>query len=162
MVLDLAVRSMTHGGTAAITRFDVYMPVVPNKICMIRRVHVALIDFARLDSYDVTYGLSLDPEHAPQSLVAADSRMFLMGRYAVFEQTAVGFAVGVVNPIQFHYPEGIPCPYSRLPFFLQNSNNNANTVSLRISVFFELIKMTPQEIAIAVMRRGRGETRRVP
>lgn len=162
MVLDLVSRDFEHGGTLAITRFFVDMPVVAGKICMIRQVHVLLVDFARLNAYDISYGMSLDPDDPGDSLIGADSRMFISGRYSKFQLTAVGFQVLVNNPIQYHFPEGLKCPYGRLPFFIQHSNANVATTFYRVTVFYDLVKLSPQELAVAVMRRGRGETRRVP
>lgn len=138
------------------TRFFIDMPLVAGKICMIKKVDVMIVDFIRLSLYDVSYGLSLDPDDPGLSLVAGDNRMFVVGRWVRFQNSGVGFQVIENNPVQYQFPEGLPCPYTRLPFFIQHSNNNATTCSYRVSVFFTLEKVSKVDLAIAVVRRGRG------
>ncbi len=163
MPLDLVTRSFSKGGgTTAIDRFNIDMPIVPNKLCLIRQVQVLNVDWGNTALFDQTFGMSLDPDHVPASLVAADSRMFILARYVRIQLTAEGFQSVEGNPKIFHFAEGMQCPYGRLPFFVQNSNNNAAVTDYRIAVFFTLERVSPQELAVAVMRRGRGETRRVP
>lgn len=162
MVLDLAVRSFQHSGTAAVTQFLIDMPITPKRICLIRQVHFLLVDAARLVNYDVSYGMSLDPDDPGTSLIAADSRMFISGRFTSLTSTAVGFQFIVPNPTVWHFPEGLRCPYARLPWFIQHSNNSGNVSNYRVTVFFELVPVSARDLTIAVLRRGRGETRRVP
>jgi len=154
--LDLVARSFSHGGTAAITRFDVEMPTPTNKICLIRQVQFLMVDYQRMALYDITYGLSLDPDHAPASLVAGDSRLPVVGRYSRHTITSVGFQTQDNNPRTFMFPEGLKCPYTRLPFFMQHSNNNANVANYRVCILYEVEKVSKQELALAVVRRGRG------
>lgn len=156
MPLDIVQRSFSNGTSAAIERFDIDMPVAPGKICMIRQVQFLLIDFTRLSEYDISWGMSMDPDHAPASLIAADSRMFLVGRFSREVGTFVGFQVLNPNPQVYQFPEGIPCPYSRLPFFVQHSNTNSNVCNYRVAVLFTFEKVSKAELAIAVVRRGRG------
>lgn len=159
MVLDIVTRSFTHGGTTAITRFLIDMPVVPGKLCLIRQVQFLLVDWERIVSYDMTYAMSLDPDDVGENLVGADSRKFIVGRYATRLATSVGFQFADFLPRIYQFPEGLQCPYSRLPIFIQNSNNNAATAQWRVAVFFELVKISPVDLAVAVVRRGRARTR---
>ncbi len=160
MPLNFVVTRMLHpGSTTDILRFFIEMPVVPGKVCMIRQVHVELVDRVRTQSlYDQDFALSADPDHTLVSMLQLDSTIFLKGRYVVAQPTIVGFQV-MVNPEKFLYPEGIPCPHSRLPFFIQNSNTSAADTDWHVTIFFELVKVTAQEMAVAVVRRGRGVTR---
>jgi len=154
---------MSVGGTDAVVRFLIDFPQVTGKLCLIKAVHVWREDWTTLTIYDVTYALSADPDQpATLSLTAPLSRVFLLGRWSFDQLTLIGVLYGVTNPVQFPYPEGIECPYTRLPFFIQHSNNNAAVTDYRVTVFFEYVKRTPQELAISVMRRGRGVSRRVP
>lgn len=162
MPLDLVARSFSHGGTAAITRFNVDMPTPEGNICLIRQVQFIQVDFQRMALYDITYGLSLDPDHAPASLIAADSRMPVVGRISRHTITSVGFQTQENNPRIFMFPEGLKCPYTRLPFFMQHSNNNATTANYRVCILYEVEKVSKQELAVAILRRGRGTTRRTP
>jgi len=157
--LDLVARSFSHGGTIAITRFDIDMPTPTNKICLIRQVQFLLVDFQRMALYDVAFGLSLDPDHAPTSLIAADSRMPVVGRYSRHTITSVGFQTIEDAPKIFYFPEGLKCPYTRLPFFVQHSIADATTANYRVCILFEVEKVTKQELAVAILRRGRGLTR---
>jgi len=159
MALDVVTRSFSLGGSSAINRFFIDMPLVAGKICMIRQVHFLLVDWARTADYDITFGVSVDPDAVPASMIAADSRMFVLGRWALRQSTAVGFQVGEILPRQFFFPEGIKCPYTRLPAFVQHSNTNANVSNYRVAIFFEFLKISAQDLAVAVLRRGRGATR---
>lgn len=160
MPLEWVVRPIDHGGSSTVTRFFIDMPLAPGKICMIKQVHVWREDMATLLTYDSTFALSADPDQpAPASLSQPLSRIFLLGRWAQELATTVGFQVLTPNPMVFHFPEGIACPYTQLPFFLQHSNTGATVTTYRVTVFFEYVKVTKQELAIAVLRRGRGVTR---
>ena len=163
MPLDLVVQHFTDAGsTVAIQRFFIDMPVVPGKICMIRQVQVRLVQLSRANNYGLFFAMSVDPDHVLASTVIMDSTMFLSGQWENVLQTTVGFQLVTGLPWIFHFPEGIKCPYTRLPFFVQHSNTGAPTADWVITVLYEFVARTPQELAIAVMRRGRGVGRRVP
>lgn len=162
MTLEWESITQTHGGSSAITRFFIKMPVRRRKVCMIRQVVVLLFDHQIINTYDVAYGLSIDPDDPGDSLLNADSRMFVLGRWTDKNNSNVGRQTLTDNPVRYMFPEGITCAYGRIPFFIQNSNNNAATHTTRLTVFFEFIEVSPQEVAVAVVRRGRGVSRRVP
>lgn len=163
MPLDFVHHHFLHpGSTAAIQRTFIDMPVVKGKICLIRKVLLNLVELDRIRSaFDVFYAISVDPDHVLDSFTILDSTIFLHGSYNILRDSSASFNM-YKNPEIFDYMEGIRCPYSRLPFFVQNSNTNSQTANYNLTVFYELIALTPQELAVAVMRRGRGVTRRVP
>jgi len=160
MVLDFVVKAFASAGSnSAIQRFFVDMPLVTKKICLIRQVQVQIIEAVRVLSYDISFGMSVDPDHVLQSFVLLDSTMFLSGRFQNVIASAVGQDQEGGLPWIFQYPEGIKCPYTRLPFFIQHSNTAAVTTNWHVTVFFEYLPITAQELAVAVLRRGRGATR---
>lgn len=163
MVLEWIVRNANHpGSTTAVQRFFIDMPARSAKLCVIRQIHVWLEDWGNIRQFDIAFALSMDPDHTtPANLNFPDSRIPLMIRWARNEYTAVGFQVGEINPLVYHFPEGLVCPHGRLPFFIQNSNNAAVSNDYRLTIFFEFVKATQEEVAVAVMRRGRGVGRRV-
>jgi len=164
MVLHWVTKRALHpGGTTTVQRFFIDMPVVTGKICLIKQAHVFLEDWGNLKSFDVGIAISADPDHAvPATLAAEDSRYFVFQRFARIFETAVGQQQTENNPRVYHYPEGISCPYSRLPFFVQNSNTSGADIDYHITLFFEYTKVSATEMAIATLRRGRATTRRVP
>ncbi len=163
MALDLVVKAFEDASSnSSIQRFFIDFPLPTGRICLIKQVQVLNIDFGRMGNFDLTFGMSLDPDHVPQSLIAADSRMPIVGRFSRHTATSVGFQTADLFPIIFQFPEGLACPYTRLPFFVQHSNTAVVSVNWRVCVLFEFVKLTGQQLAVAVMRRGRGETRRVP
>jgi len=164
MALDFVVQAFQSvGGVTTIQRFFIDMPIPTDKICLIRQVQVQLVELIRpITNFDVFYAMSVDPDHVLSSMILMDSTIFLSGVWELLNFTGVGFVLGNGIPWTFYYPEGIRCPYTRLPFFIQHSNNSVASPNWHVKVFFEFVKKTPQELAVAVMRRGRGVTRRVP
>jgi len=159
MVLDFVIHAFQHpGGTTAIQRSFIDMPVAPKKTCHIRQVQVHIVEAQRIINFDAFYGISVDPDHVLRSFILLDSTMFLMGQYNIAEQTAIGQHL-FLAPRTFMYPEGINCPYTRLPFFVQNSNTNAFVTNWLVKVFYEFVSLTAQELALAIVRRGRAVTR---
>lgn len=162
MPLDFVNHHFQHlGSSSVIQRSFIDMPVVPGKICLVKIAHVELVQRERVrTAYDVSWAISVDPDHVLDSMVLLDSTIFCHGDYQMLRTTAAG-ENHVTNPEVFHYPDGIRCPYARLPFFFQATNTNSATADLNVRLFFTLEKRTAQELAVAVLRRGRGETRRV-
>ncbi len=159
MPLDFVIHAFQHpGGTIAILRSFIDMPVTPKKKCEIRQVQVYRVEGQRETAFDMFFAISADPDHVLESSILLDSTIFLSGRYQRVVTTSVGLQ-HLEMPSIFQYPEGISCPYTRLPFFVQNSNTNALFTNWLVTVFFEFVTLTPQELAIAVVRRGRGVTR---
>jgi len=160
MPLDIVALNFLNVSTAAVVRHFVDMPVNPGKICLIRHVDFLIFEADRIrTSYDVFWAMSVDPDDdAAEGLIAPDSRKFLSGTYNDLEATNVGFEIWT-NQKRYDFPEGIKCPFTRLPFFIQHSNNSANPANYQVRVLYELVKATPQEIAVAVLRRGRAVTR---
>ena len=165
MVLEFAKRNVADAASsAAVQRFFIDMPVVSGKICMIRKVHWLMVEGVSrvVSNFDISFGMSLDPDGVGLNFgTLPDSSMFLVDRFVKGQITAVGFAIDFGNRV-YDYDEGLPCPYSRLPFFVQHSNTGALSVTHNVKVFFTFERLTSQELAIAVARRGRGVTRRVP
>ncbi len=163
MPLDFVNKSFTDTtSTAAIQRRFIDMPMVPKKMCLIRQVQVVIFQMDRIRAfYDLTYAMSVDPDHVLASMIDLDSTMFLFGRQQNILHSTVGFQYAKSHET-YMYPEGIECPYTRLPFFVQHSNANTATTDWNIRVFFEFKNLTAEQTAIAVLRRGRGVTRRVP
>jgi len=160
MPLDFVVHHfLDAGSTTAIQRTFIDMPNVPKKTCMIRQVHIELFQRVRGLFFDSSFALSADPDHATVDMVILDSTIFVSGRWQVVNNSAIGFELHGGVPFIWKFPEGIDCPYTRLPFFVQHSNTNSNTIDWQIKVFYELVKLTPQELAIAIVRRGRAVTR---
>jgi len=161
MPLDFVNHFFQHpGSTTVIQRTFIDMPIVPGKICLIKLVHFELFQRDRpRTAYDVQWAISVDPDHVlPTDLVRLDSTIFCHGVYQMLRTSAAG-ENHVTNPEIFHYPDGIPCPYTRLPLFVQHSNTNASTADYNVQIFYTLEKRTPQQLAVSVLRRGRGVTR---
>lgn len=162
MPLEFVVHHFLHpGGTTAIQRTFIDMPISPGKLCLIRQVRVQIVQLVNQRSFDVFYGMSVDPDHVLASTVLWDSTMFIQASIIISRADFTG-EEQLRSPETFLFPEGIECPYGRLPFFIQNSNTSAIVQDWNITVFFEYIKKDARDLAIAVMRRGRGVTRRVP
>lgn len=163
MALDLVNEHfLDAGSTTAIQRFFVDMPTAPKKTCLIRQVQVTQVELDRArTAYDTRFAMSVDPDHVAASLILRDSTMFLSGSFQGLVATAVGFFMHT-TPFTYFYPEGIRCPYTRLPFFVQHSNTNSAVTNWNITVFYEFVSVTAQELAIAILRRGKGETITVP
>ncbi len=161
MPLDFVSRPIADaGGTTAIQRFFIDMPLVTKKVCMIRQVHVVQIELQRAEThYDTRFAMSVDPDHVLANMIILDSTIFLSGSWQQILSTNVGFAVATENEKIFHFPEGIECPYTRLPFFINHSNTAAVVTNWVVRVFYEFVSLTAQELATAVLRRGRGVTR---
>ena len=152
----------SEGGSSAIRRSFIDMPIVPKKLCVIRQVHVHVVQLDRprqSQGYDLAYAISIDPDHVLQSTVLLDSTIFVSGVWQTGRHTSVGFEFMGGLPWIFHFPEGMKCPHSRLPLFVQHSNTNTLDTDWVIRIFFEFVSLTPQELAVAVLRRGRGVTR---
>jgi len=161
MVLDWVIDSFDHSTSSAILRRFIDMPETrPGKMCMIRKVHVSIEDLSNIRTYDISFAMSADPDAAVPALMwRANSSFFLMGRLATHTASGIGFQIMEFSPLIFEFAEGIKCPYSRLPFFIEHSNANTAVTTYRITVFYEFISVNAKELAVAVLRRGRGVTR---
>jgi len=160
MPLDFVITNFQDTpATTAIQRFLIDMPTVPKKLCLIRQIDVIPFQLSRVLNFDINYGMSVDPDHTIVSMVTPDSTMFLTGGLHRAQITAIGFAIVTYFEGIFRYPEGIECPYTRLPFFIQHSNTGNFFIDWTVRVFYEYVTMTAQEIATAVLRRGRAVTR---
>ncbi len=163
MPLEFVVKHFEDApSSSAIQRFFIDMPITPKKLCMIRQVQVEIVQRNRILNFDAFYAMSIDPDHVLTSMVLLDSTMFLSGVWEIVQGTLIGFHAEGGTPFIFHFPEGIQCPHGRLPFFVQHSNTNANDIDWIVKVFFEFEPISAKELSIAVLRRGRGVTRRVP
>jgi len=159
MALDFVVQHFQDAPvSSAIQRFLIDMPVVSGKLCLIKQIHVNIKQPSRTNQFGIFYAMSIDPEHVLTSSIILDSTIFLSNDIGNTVLTAVGFVVDHgLSPV-FHFPEGIKCPYTRLPFFVQHSNTTDASIDWQIKVFYEFLQLSQKELAIAVVRRGRGVT----
>lgn len=162
MALEWVVKRIEHNPSATtIGRFTIDMPIRQRKVCLIRQVQVLDHAWGANANRDMDYIISIDPDHAtPTTLESVDPRFFVKGRHIQMVVTEAGQQIDN-QPVVFMYPEGIVCAHGRLIVFIQHSNASAAATLMHITVFFEYRKMTAEEVTIAVVRRGRGESRRI-
>lgn len=148
------LRHVIDAGETALQIIPQDMPTKPPKsICGIWGVH-AIFNPVEFEVWEAR--LSIDPDETftdfSNPSIIYTTRLEKSGAMGsvLFQQQ---------NPIMFPFP--FPCPFTKVVWGLQRTVA-AIAKSIDLAIYWMGMTVTPLELATQVVRRGRGETRRVP